>query len=195
MSDTPTNTNLQSAVARSPDDCGVVIFGASGDLTKRKLLPAFYNLFADGILPERFTIIGFARSEMEDEAFRELARQAITKYSRRPIEPDKWNEFAACLHYNQPDSLRSLQNLQNELHNNFSRGKNWLYYLSTPPNAYRDIGTCLRETGLAEDHDTGEHWSRLVVEKPIGRDLDSATRLNRSLAGSFDESQTYRIDH
>ncbi|MDP7254151.1 MAG: glucose-6-phosphate dehydrogenase [Planctomycetota bacterium] len=200
MPDTRSNTNLQTADTRSPDDCGVVIFGASGDLTKRKLLPAFYNLFVDDILPEHFTLIGFARSEMADDAFRDLALQAITKYSRRPIDEGKWNEFASRLHYHrgnydQPDSFRTLQKLQNELHNTFNKGKNWLYYLSTPPSAYSDIGNCLKETGLAEDSDAGEHWSRLVVEKPIGRDFESASRLNRSLAASFDESQTYRIDH
>ncbi|MDA0839804.1 MAG: glucose-6-phosphate dehydrogenase [Planctomycetota bacterium] len=197
---TRTKTNLHALDIRSPHDCGVVIFGASGDLTKRKLLPAFYNLFVDGILPKHFIIIGFARSEMTNEVFQELARQAINEFSRRPIDQGKWNEFASRLyyhrgHYDEPDSFHSLQKLQSERHNNFRSGKNWLYYLATPPSAYGDIGACLKQTGLAEDHDAGEHWSRLVVEKPIGRDLDSATKLNRSLAASFDESQTYRIDH
>ena len=193
--------SLGTASGREPADCGIVIFGASGDLTKRKLLPALCNLCMDRLLPKNFAIIGFARTPMSSEEFQAKAEEAINQYSRRtPSDPKAWARFRGRLlycqgEYGDPESFRRLEQTQAEAEKTFGTGGNWLYYLSTPPGAYEDIGRCLKATGLVESHDGGEHWSRLIVEKPIGRDLSSARALNDSLAASFTESQTFRIDH
>ena len=195
------STILSSSAGRVPDDCGVVIFGASGDLTQRKLLPALYNLFLDQLLPENFAIVGFARSAVTSEAFREQAREAINQYSRRgPVEETVWPEFARRLVYHQgqyddPESFRQLQQFQAEVDEELGAGCSWLYYLSTPPSAYADIARCLKEAGLSGVCRKPPCWSRLVVEKPIGRDLESAVQLHEALAQSSEESDTYRIDH
>lgn len=199
MNETPMSMNL--AAGGRPDDCGVVIFGASGDLTRRKLLPALYNLFLDGLLPDHFAIIGFARTKLTNEEFREQARQAIEKFSRRKfIETERWSDFEKRLvyhpgSYDNLESFQGLRKLQESVCDEFKTCGNWLYYLSTPPSTYEDVARCLSVAGLAGKGSKGKPWSRLVIEKPIGNDLDSARNLNDALSQACDESQTFRIDH
>ncbi|MBI2193788.1 MAG: glucose-6-phosphate dehydrogenase [Planctomycetes bacterium] len=185
----------------TPDRCGLVIFGASGDLTRRKLLPALYNLFLDGLLPPAFGIVGFARSAFSREEFRVLARGAVDEFSRRrPADPQRWPEFEQMLHYQQggygdAESFRRLREVQTNLDRVHAGAGNWVYYLATPPSAYREIGQGLEQSGLACSRMDAKPWSRLVVEKPIGHDLSSARALNDALSAGCEESQTFRIDH
>jgi glucose-6-phosphate 1-dehydrogenase len=195
-----TSLSLGGGSARQPEDCGIIIFGASGDLTQRKLLPALYNLCMDQLLPSNFAIIGFARTPMTSEEFRAKASEAINKFSRRkPVGTQMCEKFEHRLlycqgQYDDPESFRKLHQVLAEVERDFHTGGNWLYYLATPPGACEPIGRCLKEAGFVRQQD-GKHWSRLIVEKPIGRDLASARTLNNALAAGFDESQTFRIDH
>jgi glucose-6-phosphate 1-dehydrogenase len=185
---------------RVPAPCAMVIFGASGDLTRRKLLPALWNLYVERRLPREFSIVGMARTEKTDEAFRTEARQAIAEHSRfRDPDPTEWEAFASGLFYmqGQYDRLEHYQRLEALLDQKcMERGScgNHLYYLSTPPSAYETIIHQLGESGLArKGRQIG--WARIIVEKPFGSDLESAQRLNSELKRVFSEQQIYRIDH
>ncbi|ADH84753.1 glucose-6-phosphate dehydrogenase [Desulfurivibrio alkaliphilus] len=177
--------------------CSIVIFGASGDLTARKLIPALANLFAHGCLPERFNIVGCGRSAMSHEEFRrhlaefEPDRQAETS-------SEGWQRFAANLFYQQlsydsPDSYRQLAELLNQLDRQRGTAPNRMFYLSVPPALYPVIATQLGPAGLSNQD--AAHWSRIVVEKPFGHDLASAQALDQTLHAGFSEEQIFRIDH
>ncbi len=187
--------------ARKAGPFSFVIFGASGDLTKRKLIPALYNLFVDGYLSAPYSIIGFARREKSDEAFRAEMAQAIRSFSRRkPDSDDQLNQFLSKLTY-----------LQGEFHDQsaFARLKdrlrggaasqlaehNCMYYLATPPDSFEPIINNLRaERLVSRDSDT-TGWSRIIIEKPFGHNAASAGRLNETVHRAFSESQVFRIDH
>jgi glucose-6-phosphate 1-dehydrogenase len=178
----------------------MVIFGASDDLTRRMLLPALYNLALDGLLPASFAVVGFARSEMTDEQFREQALEAVRAFSRRPVDPALWDSFARGLFYTGAGSL-NLEDFQRlaELvarvdHERRTNG-NRVFYLSVPPSAYAGIVQQLGTSGLAAQGEDGSGWARIIIEKPFGRDLETARALNRELAQVFVEEQVYRIDH
>jgi glucose-6-phosphate 1-dehydrogenase len=177
----------------APPPQAIVIFGASGDLTKRKLLPAFYHLFLEGLLPEGFVIVGYARTEMDDEAFREHARQAIATYSTRPTEGHAWKSFAERLQYvtGEFSDHGAMDHIVKELAEADARhgtGGGRFFYAATPPLAYPDIVARIGEAGLAEG-------AKIVFEKPFGYDLESAMTLNAAIHEVFDESQVFRIDH
>jgi glucose-6-phosphate 1-dehydrogenase len=183
---------------RTPDPCAVVVFGATGDLTSRKLMPALYNLSRERLLPSGFSIVGFARRDWSDEQFRALMKEAVSENSREPLQDDIWDSFARGLHYvrsNFDDAdgyarLRDRLTAQDDAH---GASGNRLFYLATPPNAYSVIAHHIGEAGLSGERARG--WARLVVEKPFGRDLASAQELDRSLGEVFRERQIYRIDH
>jgi glucose-6-phosphate 1-dehydrogenase len=192
---------------RTAEPCTVVIFGASGDLTKRKLVPALYNLYRDGLLPQGFSLVGFARRHKSNEQFREEMHEGAIAHSRaKPTDNDEWDAFAANIYYHTADfdnpegyaGLRDLLGQIDESHG-VPKGKgNRLFYMATPPDAYTRIITQLGAVGLNgpppnQCADCG--WTRLIIEKPFGRDLDSAHELNVHLLNVFDESQVYRIDH
>ena len=183
---------------RKSKPCAVVIFGASGDLTRRKLLPALWNLHVEGRLSEGFSVLGMARSPMTDEEFRKQAWEGITKHSRfRDPDPAKWKEFEAGIfyhrgEYNSPESYTELKAHLEQIKKDRSSGGNHLYYLATPPKGYEEIGQQLGAAGMASEKDG---WSRIIVEKPFGTDLESARNLNAVLKGVFQERQIYRIDH
>jgi glucose-6-phosphate 1-dehydrogenase len=171
----------------------VVIFGASGDLTKRKLLPAFYHLFLEGLLPDRFAIIGYARTEMTNEAFREEARTSVQEHSRAEVGGEGWDEFSQRLSYVAGvfDSSYAMQNLRDhrvEVDHTLGVECGRFFYCATPPTAYPSIVARIREMGI-------HRGSKIVIEKPFGRDLASAKELNERLHEVFDESQIFRIDH
>lgn len=170
----------------------IVIFGASGDLTRRKLMPALYNLFRKKRLPAGFKIVGYARSNMSDSAFRERMQTGITDFT--DFDAEAWSEFAPHLHYvcgqyDQADDFAKLGKALNELE---PAGAGRLYYLSTPPKLYATIIDCLGKAGLASQD---EAWRRVVIEKPFGRDLASAQKLNKDVHAVLEENQIYRIDH
>ena len=179
---------------RVPEPCAMVIFGASGDLARRKLVPAIYGLAHEGSLPPYFALVAVAVSEFTTESFREDMRQAVEQYGRfKPISQAVWNALAQNIHYIQGDfeqaaTFRRLAELLDSLDR--TQG-NRLFYLSTAPSLVQTISTQLREHGL-----TGNRgWRRLVVEKPFGHDLASARALNTHLQSVLSESEIFRIDH
>jgi glucose-6-phosphate 1-dehydrogenase len=178
---------------KPPDPQAIVIFGASGDLTRRKLLPAFYHLFVEGLLPQGFAIVGYARSQLTDEEFHERARSSIEEFSRCELSGEEWAEFRSRLAYiaGEFDSERAMERLREHLEwadQNLGTNGGRFYYCATPPDAYPLIVKRLAESNL-------HPHAKIVVEKPFGHDLQSAKELNDALHEVFDESQTFRIDH
>ena len=196
-------TSLEGAIsepAARPEPCVMVIFGASGDLTRRKLVPALYQLAADKQLPECFRIIGFARSKKHLEEFRGELHEGISQFARnRPLDNAVWEHFAPDIEYHQGNyadlsAFQALRERLKRMNETCSVGDNRLFYLATPPALYKTILENLGAAGLIHNPKSAS-WSRVIVEKPFGRDLDSARSLNGFLAKTMDESQVYRIDH
>jgi len=190
---------------RIPEPCTMVICGASGDLTTRKLGPALYNLMLGGFLPPEFSVVGFARRPMSDDDFRELLRQGIDQYSRnRPVKASVWKSFSQGIEYHagefhESGSYADLAKRLDRIDRDRGTSGNRLFYLAVPPVLAPEIVKQLGAAGLA---DTGEErgdakrgWVRLIVEKPFGFDIGSARKLNREIGEVFKESQIYRIDH
>lgn len=181
------------------DPVSLVIFGASGDLTGRKLLPSLFRLFRTNGLPERFQLIGAARSEMDDAAFRNRAAQSLAAADPEADRP-LIEEFCSRIHY-QPviyDDHQSCLELAGRLRRVDEEGQtqgNRLYYLAVPPTLYPVLASSLGRAGLTAEGENGNGWARLVVEKPFGRDLDSALDLDRILHQHLAEHQIFRIDH
>jgi glucose-6-phosphate 1-dehydrogenase len=178
---------------RRAPECAMVIFGANGDLTKRKLMPALYRLTYDGRLPASFAVIGTSRTTLTDEAFRDAMRGAVQEFSEdTAFDEDMWKRFAPNLHYVAGDMHDSTlyQALGAKLRE--TGQNNVLFYLSTQPSYYGMAADCLRASGLAAPQGG---WRRIVVEKPFGHDLDSARQLNQHLQAAFPENEIYRIDH
>ena len=179
----------------------LVIFGASGDLTKRKLIPALFNLFVDGFLPAPFSIIGFARREKDDDQFRAEMAKAITTFSRRkPESEEQLARFISHLSYVSGEfhdevAYRKLNDRLRHLTLERHSDHNCLFYLATPPDAFEPIIHNLSAAQLVSRADDSTGWSRVIVEKPFGHDTPSAWRLNGILHGAFSESQIFRIDH
>ncbi|GAC1547927.1 MAG: glucose-6-phosphate dehydrogenase [Polyangiales bacterium] len=185
---------------RIPPPCTVVIFGASGDLTKRKLLPALYNLAVSRLLPPGASVVGYARREVSDEQFRDNQKKNVAEFSRRkPLDEAIWNDFAQGLHYvsgtfEDPKGYDKLKAKLDELDKTRGTRGNRLYYLSVPPSEFSVILERLRAAGLVEKHG-GDKFTRVIIEKPFGTDLQSGEALNEKLLSVFDERQVFRIDH
>ncbi|HSM38491.1 MAG TPA: glucose-6-phosphate dehydrogenase [Candidatus Limnocylindrales bacterium] len=190
---------------RMPAPCTMVICGATGDLTERKLAPALYNLLLGGFLPPEFTVVGFARRDLSDDAFRDHLRDGINQFSRnRPVKKSIWDSFGRGVHYHRgdfdnPDAWAELSKLLDRIDRDRGTAGNRLFYLAVPPTLYPEIARQMDAAGLSEsgeERGTGRMgWSRVIVEKPFGFDLPSAEKLNRELNRFFDEEQIYRIDH
>jgi glucose-6-phosphate 1-dehydrogenase len=184
---------------KPPEPCTIVIFGASGDLTARKLVPAFYHLCKEKQMPSAFRIIGFARREKTDESWRNELRAALDQFSRtKPVDENVWREFAANLSYCQGDltDAAAYKKLEERLASfgNAPLRENLLFYLATLPSQFGQVIEQVHNAGLL--HRGGEHgWQRIVVEKPFGHDLASARALNRELTRFAHEQQVCRIDH
>ena len=181
------------------DGCVMVIFGASGDLTRRKLVPALYNLTLDGLLPERFAVVGAARSDLGRGRFGELLREGTESHSRRPLTDEDWQKLGAAISYisvddKDPESYTALRAHLEAIDRDRGTGGNRLFYLATPPSAFPRIVAGLKKAGLNRPAAEGG-WTRIVLEKPIGHDLESARSLNRLVNRSFPEKDVYRIDH
>jgi len=189
----------QSSVSLA-DPCAIVIFGASGDLTRRKLIPALFELANCGSLARRFAIIGFARSEMSDAAFQDSASGAVRDDSEScRVSDESLRAFAQSFayvsgEYDEPGGFEKLSHRLEELDKERHLEGNRLYYLATPPAVYPKVIAQIKKAGLAKAAHDGS-WVRIVIEKPFGRDLASAKELNRIVLDAFDESQVYRIDH
>ncbi len=181
-----------------PQPCTIVIFGATGDLTNRKLIPALYNLAADGDLPPAAEIVGFARREKSDEQFRAELEQATRKFSRQAVRDEIWKTFAQSIFYHQSEFAdesgykKLVQRLDKIDKERGTRG-NRLFYFAAASDQFEPILKHLKAAGLNET--CRGSWARVIVEKPFGADLASARELNRIVRNSFTEEQTYRIDH
>src|SRR3954454_5982124 len=186
---------------RVPDASCLVIFGASGDLTHRKLLPALYSLAHDGLLPAGQTIVGFARPDYTDEAFRAEIREACDKFARtRPVDEAIWNNFAKGLFYvkgdfGQPEAYNRLKQKLEECDRTRGTGGRRIYYLAVPPSFFPVISDILGAEGMVTDPEKGGPYTRVIIEKPFGRDLASAKELNRVAVTTFRERQVFGIDH
>ena len=197
--DNPLRAGMQAR--RTPEPCTVVIFGATGDLAHRKLIPSLYNLALDHLLPHGFAIAGFARQDKGHEDFRADMRQAVNTFSRSgPVQEQMWNGFAEGLFFQQadfddPECYKKLGQLLDKIDEERGTHGNRIFYLATPPTVIGKISSMLGQAGLVTPNATGERWTRIVVEKPFGRDLDSARHLNHDLLQVFHEEQIYRIDH
>src|SRR6266704_7174438 len=182
------------------EPCTVILFGASGDLAKRKVIPAMYDLAIHNALGPRYAIVGFARTAMSEEAFRSgLGEAAKTISEVGPIDPKQWDAFSSNLYYcpgdyANPESYALLCKRLTELEAAKNLGGNRLFYLSTPPEVYPDIVQQLGRACIARPASQNS-WTRIIIEKPFGRDLASAKALNQIVLNVFDEKQVYRIDH
>jgi len=173
-----------------------VIFGASGDLTKRKLVPALYSLFLQDLLPEKFALLGVSRSEFTDVAFRIGMKSAIKEF-KEIEDTTRIDEFVAKIYYesikfDDASSYVALRNRLEQLRPGCDVCGNTIFYLSTPPSLYESIPSHLAAVGLNNQNDG---WKRLIIEKPFGYDLKSATKLKNQLLKHWAESQLFRIDH
>ena len=174
-------------MARRPEPCTMVIFGASGDLTKRKLFPALYSLAYRQLLPEKFSVLGVARTEGTDQEFRERMKAAVQEFGRDDFREDVWDELADGMHYVYDDD--KLAAALRDLGERRGTTGNRIYYLAVPPAAFEGI------VAWVGKHKARKGWTRVIVEKPFGHDLESAQDLNALLHKHFDESQIFRIDH
>ncbi len=188
------------ASERELQPCTLVIFGASGDLTRRKLVPGLYSLARERLLPSNFAVVGFARSEKTHEQFRTEMRQAVQEFARYPLDETLWESFADSFYYHRSNyddvaGYERLGEFLQEIGAQHGIPGRTIYYLATPPEAYNDIARYLHAAGLSSRLGEQRPWPRIVVEKPFGRDLSSAKALNRHFLNAFDEGQVYRIDH
>ncbi len=179
----------------------IVIFGASGDLTKRKLIPALFNLYLDDFLSKSFSVVGFARSDKSDEQFRAEMADAVRQFSRRPPESEEQLQtFLSSISYvsgtfEDEAGYRRLRDVLKALSITRQAPENNLYYLATPPGSFPDIIRNLNGVKLVSPVEDGPNWSRIVIEKPFGHDTASAWELNGAVHRVFTERQVYRIDH
>lgn len=182
--------------SRVNDPVTIVIFGASGDLTHRKLIPALYIAYAQGLLPEEFTIVGFARRDYDDASFRGMMADAVKEFSRLPTDDGKVGRFVEHIVYHKGDitSPEAYEALRSKFEDADTFPENRLFYLSIIPDLFETAVRSLKESGLVVAPGC-RPWSRVVIEKPFGKDLQSALMLNTDLLKFLDESQIYRIDH
>ncbi len=176
----------------------LVVFGADGDLTKRKLIPSLYNLASSQLLPQEFAVVGLARTPMSSADFREKLGREIHEYATGPVDPALWDWLAQRLYYISGDfrdshAYQQLQDLLVQVDKSRGTCGNYLFYLATAPSFFSEIVRQLGVKGLTLQ--TGSSWRRVVIEKPFGHDLASARALNHELRQVLDESQIYRIDH
>jgi glucose-6-phosphate 1-dehydrogenase len=192
------DSSPQSPVQHKPDPCSFVIFGVTGDLAHRLVIPALYNLAATGLLPDRFCVVGVARKAMSSDEVRDSLMEGLKKFATRPVDEAIAKRLLECISSieadpNDPASFDAMRQRLEKLEKDRSTGGNRLFYLATPPNAFAPISRELGRAGLLKEE--GGAWRRLVVEKPFGTDLASAQALNGELLKILDEHQIYRIDH
>ena len=186
---------------RIPEPAVMVIFGASGDLARRKLLPALYSLTRDRLLPSRFAVLGFGRHALEEDAFREEMRRGCEEFARRrPLDASLWAAFARNVFYQQgayddPAAFQRLKVRLDEIDHALGLPGNRVFYLSTPPSAFAPVIRSLGQAQLAPRPLSGRPFARVIIEKPFGVDLETARALNRQVHEILDERQIYRIDH
>lgn len=184
--------------AHAAEPCAIVIFGAAGDLTKRLLLPALYNLAHSNLLPKEFAIVGVAHTPISQDNFRSKLNREIHEFATVPVDDRLWQQFEQRLYYlpgefQDAKTYQQLQNLLTQVDQDCGTQGNYLFYLATSSNYFCDIIAQLGSAGLV--HEDNGHWRRVIIEKPFGHDLDSARTLNKNISLVLKESQIYRIDH
>ena len=195
--DNPLRAGMRIEQAAPP--CAIVIFGATGDLTKRKLLPALYRLSVERLLPAEFAVVGVAREQKSDEEFRTQMRAAVSEQEEtEEVDEAVWQSFAPGLFYvpgdfSEPETFKRINEVLTRVETERLTAGNRIYYLATAPDFFGLIAQQLGEAGMARPE--GQAWTRIIVEKPFGHDLESARALNEELASVFEEPQVYRIDH
>ncbi|MBX9577764.1 MAG: glucose-6-phosphate dehydrogenase [Chthoniobacterales bacterium] len=199
MNSNPPAFSLQPLASRlAPESCTLVIFGATGDLTHRKLIPALYNLAVEGALPAGLNVVGFARREKSNEEFRDELKVTTQKFSRTSLNEEIWNRFAQSISYHRSEfhDLNGYCRLVEQLGKDDLLSKstgNRLFYLAVAPDQVEVILHNLKESGLNFPREGS--WARVIIEKPFGVDLKTAHHLNKLVHGAFPEKETYRIDH
>ena len=178
----------------------LVIFGGSGDLARRRLIPALYNLLLDGLMPSHYVVLGLGRKPMSDEEFRATVREGVVKHSRQALIEDTWAAFADHLFYmagenDDPHTYVKLKARAEELERTFQLPGNRVFYLSIPPSSFTPVCEGLSSSGLATKDNGHAPYARIIVEKPVGRDLKSGREINALTGRVFNESQIFRIDH
>ena len=185
-------------VGQPAGPCAMVIFGAAGDLTKRKLIPALYNLAKSRLLPDEFAVVGVSRAPLDTEAFRRKLTQDMQEFATEPVDPSLWEWFQRRLYYlpknfDDPTTYPDLKVLLDKVDQEHGTRGNYFYYLATAPSFFGEVVRRLGEVGLTQEENG--RWRRIIVEKPFGHDLESARTLNRELGAVLAEPQVYRIDH
>ena len=188
-------------MTRLPEPCAMVIFGGSGDLTRRKLVPALYDLFRKRVVPPGFTVLSLSRTPMSDDQYREILREWVAR-AEGTAQPDQaaWASFARGVHYlsadfHQPATYEKIRDLLSSCDAERGAGGNRVFYLATSPGEYVDIIRSLQAAGLSRPRPDSTGWTRIIIEKPFGRDLASAMALDAAVHDAFQEEQVYRIDH
>ncbi len=187
----------EEQAGRTGDACAMVIFGASGDLTKRKLIPALYNLAKENLLSKEFALIGFARSVMSSDQFRKLIGDELNEFATTAVDPELWHWLSRRIYYvsgniDDPASYEKLKTQLAEVDKEHGTRGNYFYYLATSPELFSTVVRNLGKADLVKE-DTG--WRRVIIEKPFGRDYESARKLNQEVREVLAEKQIYRIDH
>ncbi len=178
--------------------CVLVLFGVTGDLARKKLLPAIYDLANRGLLPPGFAVVGFARRDWEHEDFRQLAHDAVKEHARTPFREEVWTQLSEGIHFvpgtfDDDAAFETLAKTVRELDEKRGTGGNYAFYLSIPPKFFQDVVKQLQRSGLSKPSE--DSWRRVVIEKPFGHDLASAKELNGILHEVFPEESIFRIDH
>ena len=184
----------------TPQPCTVVIFGGSGDLAKRKLVPAVYNLLLDGVLPADYAVLATGRKPLPDPDFRKIAEEGVTTFSRQPLKGSVWSDFSRRLFYvagsiDDEQTYASLRDKLRQIERELHLPSNHMFYLAIPPDSISPVVDGLQKAGLVQSPTGSGPFSRLIVEKPIGHDLGSARQINTAVARVFHEDQIFRIDH
>jgi len=187
-------------MTNGPEPVTIVIFGGAGDLTHRKLLPALYNLALDNLLPDRYAIVGVGRKDLDDDGYRLFAKDGVTQFSRRPLEAARWEEFARHLFFvpaniEEPAAMPRLGARLDTIEHEMGIAGHRIYYLAVPPAMFVPTVQQLAHARFVPPRGSGGSSTRLVVEKPIGSDFESAKAINDAIAAVFDEQQIFRIDH
>jgi glucose-6-phosphate 1-dehydrogenase len=181
-----------------PDECGIVIFGASGDLTHRKLIPSLFNLYADKLLPKGFFILGAARKKQSDEGFRKQALKSLSKIKSSETLKGQFVKkmFYESIDYKDAEGFQNLSKKLTQIRTQEKKGiSNTIFYYATPASVYADITQKLADAGLITANKKGDPWTHVIFEKPFGHDLESAKKLNSDISQVLEEHQIYRIDH
>ena len=178
--------------------CVLVLFGVTGDLARKKLLPAIYDLANRGLLPPGFSLVGFARRDWDHQDFRHIAYESVKEHARTPFREDVWKHLSEGMHFvpgefDDPGAFDALAMAVKELDVVRGTGGNYAFYLSIPPKFFPQVVEQLQRAGLADHGD--ESWRRVVIEKPFGHDLASAKELNDTVHQVFPEESIFRIDH